>query len=409
MIRIMIVAALLAPVLAQPSPAADAGTVEPLLCAAPYLVEGAGWSLCWQKDDERVQGLEINDVRFEGKRVLWKAGVPFSITRYNGYKAGPFKDTLGSSSSSAPGFGNGSLPIAPSACPRFLAEGVLLADGKVCVERSDDSPVPAIALWSRWDIVNYRFANAWILRGDGSIEPRILLGGLLLDQAQTGGPGGTASRGAVHAHHTYFRFDFDVDGRGNDTIEEYARTELAPATEAPAVNHPAVPKPEPLDVCHNGGGALPQTTNRAVGGGIWCPVAAESPRVRDYALGTRWRVVDVESRNAHGTPRSYEVLSGSLVPGDGPSSADAWALAWKGDSAEIGYEVPAFPAVDAPLALYAAPSEPAFRTDVVLWVVDHVLHEPRDEENPSMMYHASGPVLKPRNFLDGNALEQTFP
>lgn len=407
MIRFLVALLVVTPILPKAPSAADAP--EPLLCGAPYLVEGAGWSLCWQKDDDRVQGLEINDVRFEGKRVLWKAGIPFSITRYHAFKAGPFKDTLGASSSSAPGFGVGSLPIAPAACPRYLAEGTLVADGKVCIERSDDGPNPAIALWARWDIVNYRFANAWILRGDGSIEPKILLGGLLIDQAQTGGPGGAASRGAVHAHHTYWRFDFDVDGRANDTIEEYAKLEVAPQTELPTVNHPAAPRPEPIDFCHNGGGALPQTTNRAVGGGLWCPLAAEGPRVRDYASGTRWRVVDVESRNAHGTPRSYEVLSGSLVPGDGVSSADAWALAWKGDNAEIGYEVPRFPAVDAPIALYAAPAEPTFRTDVVLWIVDHVLHEPRDEENPSMMYHTSGPLLKPRNFLDGNALEQTFP
>src|SRR5688572_12393370 len=83
-------------------------------CSFPTYVNHAGWDLCWQQDDVRGQGLELNQVMFQGQSVAWKIGFPLSLTHYDGDLIGPFKDVLGSSTllgGDNQGYGRGSLQI----------------------------------------------------------------------------------------------------------------------------------------------------------------------------------------------------------------------------------------------------------------------------------------------------------
>lgn len=387
-VRVLLVALLavvgavaaLAAAQAPKAPAPDAA-----LCSAPYHVAHAGWEFCWQLDDMRVQGLELNDVRYQGKRVFWKVGVPLSITRYHNNQFGPFKDALGNvAAAGVQGFGNGSLAIDAAHCPRWLGQGTLLQDGRVCLETIGGA-TPRVALWSRFDLFNYRFVNGYVLHADGTFEPKVMLGGTLLDQNVCRGSMATSSGCAAHFHHVYWRFDLDVDGAANDTIQEFHRVESN------------VPPAVVVDQ-----GCSPRR------GGPWCDLAVEAPRLRDPATYTKWRVADASSLNERGSRRSFELLSESQGPGDAVSPFDAFALAYKGDSAQLGYEVVGRPTTDDAILRYAN-GEVIRNADVVLWYVEHVFHEPRDEEIPTMQWHTVGPKVLPRNFHAFNQVEATWP
>ncbi len=367
------------------APPAAAKTSTPN-CSAPYYVAFANWEFCWQLDNLRVQGIELNDVRYMGERVLWKAGVPFSITRYHMNAYGPYKDAFGNAGAAGlPGYGRGSLPIAPAQCPRFLGTGTLLQGGHVCLE-TIGGPNPRVALWTRFDVYNYRFANGWILHADGTFEPKVLLGGNLIDYGSSACGSVTGAHACQsHFHHVYWRFDFDVAGEAGDNVQEFRRAEGLPSSNS--VLDPAC------------------SPSR---GGAWCTFQIEGVRERTFADFTKWRVADFDARNDKGHARSFEIVPNGLGPADGTSTADFWAFAYKGDSAELGYQVSTNPRADSSVTAYADGQiiRPA---DVVVWYAEHVFHEPRDEEGPNMIFHTTGPKIAPRNFLGSNLVESTYP
>lgn len=371
------------------------GTVSPQLdgvalehpanaCSAPFHVSGASWDFCWQQDSARAQGLEVNRAYFHGKQVVWKMGIPFTLTRYDNETEGPYKDVLGSPGSAGlEGFGNGPLPLDPDECPRFLATGVLLNDQRLCVERRG-GPEQALAVWSRYSIVNYRFLQGYVFDARGVIQPLLRLGGVLAD-------GSFGADGTNHFHHVFWRIDLDVAAGGGDALQAFVMPEGA--------GKPWVSRSDLPTECR----AL--VREGSVG---WCDIHNESALFQHASLYTKWRVQDSVEVNANGYSPSFELR----VHSDGSvdrnyTHFDALLLQHHGDSQELGYEVPTFPVDgDSPLLTYLDPPEAV--TDPVVWVGMHVFHDPRSEDFPTMTYHDVSFSLSPRDFLSENLGESTF-
>lgn len=380
--------------LTQTTTDARAATAHPTgACSAPYHVTGAGWDLCWQREDVRVQGLEINRALFEGEPVVWKMGVPFSLTEYGqiAFEHGPFKDVLGTPGEAfVPGFGRGSMQLDEAACPRFQPQGELVDDGRVCVEHRG-GVAPEVSVWTRYDAFNYRFLQGYHFDDRGEVEPFLALGGQLLDGAEVG------AEGANHYHHVYWRVDLDVAQPGNDTFQVFQRGE----GQAPFVSASGS---ESLEPCQRVG----EDPGDSVAATAWCDVPREAKLTYEQKTHDKWRVVDEAATNGQGHAKSFQFVARSAAPTNGFSSFDALVLEYAGDSSEIGYEVPSSPAAgDRALNDYLAPPEDV--RDPVAWVVNHVFHETRDEERGSMTYHYVDFTLQPRNFVDRNPAEDTFP
>lgn len=367
-------------------------------CSQPYHVHGAGWDLCWQLDDLRVQGLEINRAYFHNESVIWKMGVPFTLTKYERPTGpGPFKDVLGRpGDASVPGFGQGSMEIDESACPRFHAEGTLLADGRLCVEHRPGVN-PAIALWARWDLYNYRFMQGYHFDSRGEIEPFLSLGGHLFDGTHIG------ADGQNHYHHIYWRVDFDVASPGDDVFQLFKRVD----GELISVNL----NRNWQELIDSLTGMVQVGTCDRVGGltgTLWCDVTHEGKLTHQKETYDKWRVVNKEDRNALDRAKSFEFVVHSDTPANDFSTFDVMVLQHQGDSEELGYEVPGGPTRgDERLNDYMTPPEAV--TDPVVWIVHHNYHDTRDEDRRSMTYHDAGFKLRPMNFLDENPGEDTHP
>lgn len=355
-------------------------------CSSDFHVQGAGWDFCWQQDDLRVQGLELNRVFFHNESVIWRIGVPFSLTKYESASPGPFKDVLGRpDDANLPGFGQGSMAIDPDSCPRFLPHGDLRNDDRLCVEHRGGVE-PAVSVWARYDLINYKFLQGYHLDARGYMEPFVSLGGHLIDGPTVG------AAGQNHYHHMYSRVDFDIASPGGDNFQVFKRSEgITPSGQALAVNAPV--------------GCEPRGAGTAA---TWCDVPAEAQLVRQHETYDKWRVQDRQAQNAQERPRSYEFVVHSDGPANEFSTFDTMVLQHQGDSQQIGYEVPSLPRFgDVDLKNYMIPPDAV--TDPVAWVVQHTYHDTRDEDSPAMHYHHAGFVLRPNNFMDENPAEHTFP
>lgn len=332
----------------------------------------------------RGQGLELNQVMFHGEPVIWKIGFPFSITQYEGNVFGPYKDTLGHGFlGNNPGFGLGSIPIDAQDCPRFLGEGVLLNDKKVCVE-SRDGPEPQLVIWARYNIFNYRFLQGYMLDSRGNMEPFVRLGGQLIDEL--------GADSVDHFHHLYWRVDFDIGAAGNDTFQTFLRPDEEWAPYGPRDD-------------------LPRDCRLQVRDGVtgWCDIDAEAALVDHPALFTRWRVSDAVDLNGHNHSRSYEAILHSDGRVDGTfTTFDALALQYQGDSAELGFEVPSRPLGGDSHLLLAYQNASQTIDDPVAWFALHSFHDPRDEEVPTMSYHHLAFTIRPRDFMSANPGEDSY-
>lgn len=81
-----------------------------------------------------------------------------------------------------------------------------------------------------------------------------------------------------HVHNSYYCLDFDIDGPDNNVVEEFNYRQDEKGS---------------LSGRHN-----------------WTPILKESARQWSAANFRSWRVVNRNSKNALGLPRSYELLPG---------------------------------------------------------------------------------------------------
>lgn len=396
-------------------------------CSLPVHVQHAGWDLCWQQDDVRGQGIELNQVHFQGDMAIWKIGFPFSITQYEDDAFGPFKDTLGQSFlGTNPGFGRGALPIDVRDCPRFLGQGIRVNDDHLCIE-TRDGPEPAVAIWGRYDIFNYRFLQGYVLDSRGVMEPFVRLGGLLTDGDEFSG----GAQATNHFHHLFWRVDMDIGSPGDDGFQMHLRPHEAwndgnpyhavddgngtsggvDCTRFGGVQGP--PRCHEADadqVLVDPLATFPEACRQQVHNGTtgWCDARNETALTHHPALVTKWRTHDATDTNEWGNTRSFESTGLVGVPPDGNfTTFDLLALQYAGDSQEIGFNVPPFPLKgDRYLHDYLDPREAIH--DPVLWLAGRAYHDTRDEEVPTMSYHHISFEIQPRNFLGENPGEDTY-
>jgi hypothetical protein len=282
--------------------------------------------------------VELRNVAYRGRSVLYQAHVPILNVRYDGDKCGPYRDwqwqegmIKATGTNVAKGFRLCSAPAqtifeSGSDTGNFLGVGVY-ADGEEAVLVSE--------LEAGW----YRYVSEWRLHANGTISPRF---GFAATEA--------SCVCNVHHHHAYWRLDFDIGSPANHVRE---------------FNDP------PL------GGAAKWTTMQ------W-----EAKRMRPPGRKRYWRV---ENRDGRG----YDVLPG---PNDGTAVGDAFA---KGDFWALRYrpdELDDHPIVDTEIELDRfVQRQSIVDQDVVVWYGAHFTHDVR-ADGPADPDHVVGPTLVPRRW-----------
>ena len=285
-------------------------------------------------------GVELRQVRYRGRLVLWQAHVPILNVLYDDgvtYRDWQNQET--------PFLADGNDPVGPGWRVCTSPPATILESG------TDDGGFQGVALWyeqGELRIVSelqagwYRYVSDWRLRDDGTIGPRFGFAG-------TRNPR-TCMR---HQHHVYWRLDFDIDGAGNDVVQQLS------------LPFPKVPR--------------------------WTSLVQETSRKRS-SFARSWRVVDT------GTHRGYSITPGvGDGTADGYGVADLWFLRYRGAELDDGVSVVGGSPADTQVRIdkYVT-GESINGTDVVVWYAGHFVH---DEQHPSPHQgHIVGPELRPLNW-----------
>jgi primary-amine oxidase len=385
-------------------PAGSQKREEPPIDTDGTKVKWGGWTFNWSL--RRVEGLVLTDVHYRGKKVLKYAGIAEIFTAYDQGQPRPVDLDQN-------GLGEPLMPIVAGTdcssgewCKVYDAEGKEAAKGAVAMvmmheERTGPNylgrygraPGKTLVLWSAGffsgDVDGYTFVTRWKFRDDGTLIPEI---------GATGVPqhlrtGDTSPTGAFvglskdkekvfapsHVHGFLYRLDFDIDGEEN-TVEEFN--------------------------WHKDGKANNLKANCS-----WTPIKRETSRTCNPATFRSWRVVNYNSKNAVGHPRSYQLLPnnsgffrGQPTALEKATQADLWVTLYKPKE---------FPrsSSDPRSALAALPKyangESVVNKDVVLWYWLTFHHFPRSEDwmHQPMVWKSF--ELMPRDFLDTSPLKPT--
>ena len=152
-------------------------------------------------------GVELRQVTYRGRLVLWQAHVPILNVLYD--DSVTYRDWQ---NQETPFQADGTDPVGPGWRLCTAPPATILESG------TDAGNFQGVALWyedGELRIVSevqagwYRYVSDWRLRDDGTILPRFGFAG-------TRNPR-TCMR---HQHHVYWRFDFDIEGAGNDVVQQ---------------------------------------------------------------------------------------------------------------------------------------------------------------------------------------------
>jgi Cu2+-containing amine oxidase len=311
------------------------------------------------------KGLYITGAHFRQKpgdpwmRVLWDARLSDIFVPYhNGNPSNRYLDLSGFSFDLV-----AATPADAGACGRILAGKVINELDTSEVAWKDDDKVryrEEMTLWATLDAENYNYLIKYGFRDDGTIALRIAATAANL-------PGIPY---VAHMHSGLWRIDMDLNGWPSDSAlwMTHVETGLAAQDAAPPFN-----------------GGLE-------GSAIWDPEAFNHVLVQDQA-----------KTNSHGRKISYEfmpVRMGSARHDEAFSKADFWVTQYdwtENDYTQIGGY---------------ANGESVSNTDVVVWHMSPMHHEPRDEDgfdddglwNGVALIMWSGLDIRPRNLWDRTPL-----
>lgn len=247
----------------------------PGYCAAPYKINwptiNPVWSICWTPPSNSSgingSGLELTYVFYKGKKVFERAHLPVLNVTYDNLPGacggGPdrsYRDwqdeevRFEANNVIQAGYAEPTLP--PKTVCNLPGADIGSFTG-VAAEKKADRLILTTQLQAGW----YRYTMKWTFYPNGNIEPRFAFSAV--NNPCTTKP---------HFHHAYWRFDFDIEGSGNDKIEEF-------------------------------------------NGGAWATKTTEFNRLK--ASGRKWRVKDGT------TNRGYEIIPAS---NDGTATNDAFAV-----------------------------------------------------------------------------------
>lgn len=261
-------------------------------------------------DSSEPEGLAIHDVRYKNRKVLYKASLPSLRVQYNG-NCGPYKDALT--------YGNATVQN---------------NGRRVAVYDVDIFGIRYLAIESYHTIGSYRLRQRWTFMPDGRVYPRLFSAGLQCNDD--------------HRHHAYWRFDFDINDAGTDSVYEF------------------------------------NTTTPDIGFGPgWHKKRTEISRVKNPATNRTWAVMDERAANGY-------FLSPGPTDGtaDAFSTRDLWITRYRGAEDKHGNQGTSY---DDGLNAYLN-FENIESSDVVLWYCGHLSHHAHDGADE---WHATGPLLSP--------------
>jgi hypothetical protein len=254
-------------------------------CSPPYLIEWPSnqpvWRFCWTPPNSSWgpdgSGIDLQQVYYRGKLMLWEASMPVLNVRYNqqdGFCGPTYRDWL---DQLQPFEADNILQAGyaePTTTPRTVCDHPGTDAGTfsgVTVERLSDRLILTSQMQAGW----YRYIQKWIFHLNGTIEPQF--GFTAVSDPCVDAP---------HMHHGYLRLDFDIEGGDNDRIEQRYSWWLF---------------------------------------NWWWPLGTETSRLRTADGSRRWRVLDQTSN------RGVEIWPGANDPvgGDAFGGQDLWALQFK--------------------------------------------------------------------------------
>jgi hypothetical protein len=314
-------------------PAADGSPLWSFLVIRPSASSGTNAS-----------GVELQNVRYRGKLVLFQAHAPILNVQYDNNACGPFRDWLFEESWIQADGTN----VAPGIRRSLTPARTILESGSdsgnfrgVAIYRVRQETVLVSELQAGW----YRYISRWRFHDNGTISPRF---------------GFSAVQDScvcnVHHHHVYWRFDFDIGTAENNAVREF--------------NDPPI---------------FPQDN--------WHTFQFESRRLRRRDLKRRWQIRNTQTGDAY-----------DLIPGEDDGDADAfaprdfWVLRFNQGQIDDGRS--AAPS-QAGLSQANAPAnlgrfingESVLNQDVVVWYAAHFAHDLHEENGHAG--HIVGPVLRP--------------
>ncbi|MBC7778277.1 MAG: hypothetical protein H7246_22785 [Phycisphaerae bacterium] len=144
-----------------------------------------GWSFDFNISSARNSGLEITNVYFNGKKVLFRGSLPVIRVQYFAANpCGPYEDRIG-----------------PSNVIDFTCSGTG-ATGKLCQFQFNWGGGQWLEIGTYATIGAYHLYQAWYFSEDGRLHSRMWSKGLHCQQD--------------HEHHPYWRLDFDINGLSGD-------------------------------------------------------------------------------------------------------------------------------------------------------------------------------------------------
>jgi hypothetical protein len=271
------------------------------------------WRFDWQLADyPDEEGIVIRAATYRGKQVFYKASLPSLRVQYDG-SCGPYKDPLNY---------NNAQPT--SRCP----------NSRVCLYSYVSNGLRGLSVESYHRISAYRLTHRWVFWENGQVLPRLFSAGLQCNYN--------------HRHHTYWRFDFDIEGATRDLALEYNT----------------------------------YTPDQGWGAG-WNQINTEVSRLKNPPSQRSWAVLDLDSR------RGYHVTPGANDgTADAFSTSDLWVLRYRADEDRYGRQGSA--AADG-LGAYLT-GEDTVGQDLVLWYCGHLFHDAHDGGTD---WHGCGPTLTP--------------
>ena len=146
----------------------------------------------WQFEyhaDQTPTGLTLNNVQYRGHQILYQASFPVMRVEYLNDACGPFADILWS--------GN-YIPIKPH------QEIAACGGDKVCKRTFNTDDEQFLELGVNAKLGEYEIYQSYIFSNQGYVDALVFSRGLQCAED--------------HTHHAHWRFDFDIDGSGEDQV-----------------------------------------------------------------------------------------------------------------------------------------------------------------------------------------------
>ena len=293
-----------------------------------------------------ASGVELQNVRYRGKLVLFQAHAPILNVQYDRDACGPFRDWLfqegwirADGTNVAPGIRRSQAPA-----QTILESGTDSGNFRgVAIYRQGRETVLVSELEAGW----YRYVSRWRFHDDGTIRPRFGFSAVEASCVCN-----------VHHHHVYWRLDFDIGTRENNVVREF--------------NSPPIFPPD-----------------------NWHTHRFEATRRRRPDLSRRWQIRNTQTGDA------YNLIPG---PDDGVADSfgrgDVWILRFNEGQIDDGISAAPSQAgesqANAPAQIGRfVNGESIVNQDVVVWYSAHFSHDVHEDEENGHAGHIVGPVLRP--------------